>query len=273
MGDCDLAHHPLEGGYGFSSPAGAAETMICVEMPPSQASVPVPVESMERELAEQWTASVERQVEDPNARMLLLKHLAKTNCNADCRMIIEALPGDPSVSQMAEACAKVAPEKVQQQPPWKYLGVKILERMVQRQEVRFVHLVKTLNDAQKLITYHLPSHKLLHVAKFTEISLLPKISQEPVQGPTVFTDGSGRTGYGPDVSALSEGSGVEFSHQTVGRFLLLWGVGMHVYPQILGYAGYMQSVFILTCNCKGKIRPIGKLETVTKMKVIKWMNH
>ncbi|RMC20951.1 hypothetical protein DUI87_01805 [Hirundo rustica rustica] len=198
----------------------------------------------------------------------------------------------------------VAPEKVQQQPPWKYLGVKILERTIRHQEVQFVQSVKTLNDAQKLvyriepsidvtvfittpdlhptgiisqwnddwtdplhvlewvflphqphktatalfeliarliikcwqrclqlmgadpskiilpvqreefdwsyannvslqsalegfsgqITYHLPSHKLLQVAKNTQFSLRPKNSQEPVQGPTVFTDGSGKTG-------------------------------------------------------------------------------
>ncbi|RMC22078.1 hypothetical protein DUI87_02950 [Hirundo rustica rustica] len=255
---------------------------------------------------------------------------------------------------------QVAPEKVQQQPPWKYLGVKILERKIRHQEVQFVQSVKTLNDAQKLvgvitwlrpyvglttaqlsplfellkgdtdlkspreltpearkvleevqqavsacqvyriepsidvtvfittpdlhptgiigqwnddwtdplhilewlflphqphktatalfeliarliikcrqrclqlmgadpskiilpvqreefdwsyannvslqsalegfsgqITYHLPSHKLLQVAKNTQFSLRPKSSQEPVQGPTVFTDGSGKTG-------------------------------------------------------------------------------
>ncbi|RMC11090.1 hypothetical protein DUI87_12002 [Hirundo rustica rustica] len=255
---------------------------------------------------------------------------------------------------------QVAPEKVQQQPPWKYLGVKILERTIRHQEVQFVQSVKTLNDAQKLvgvitwlrpylglttaqlsplfellkgdtdlkspreltpearkvleevqqavlacqvyriepsiditvfiatpdlhptgiigqwnddwtdplhvlewvflphqphktatalfeliarliikcrqrclqlmgadpskiilpvqreefdwsyannvslqsalegfsgqITYHLPSHKLLQVAKNIQFSLRPKSSQEPVQGPTVFTDGSGKTG-------------------------------------------------------------------------------
>ncbi|OWK53814.1 Endogenous retrovirus group K member 8 Pol protein [Lonchura striata] len=255
---------------------------------------------------------------------------------------------------------QVAPENVQQQPPWKYLGVKILERTIQHQEVQFVHSVKTLNDVQKLmgvitwlrpylgltdaqlspvydllkgdpdlksprtltpearqvleevqqavsarqvyhidlsvdvtvfvttpdshptgiigqwsdkwsdplhilewvflphqpqktamtlveliarliikcrqrclqlmgadpakivlpisredfdwsfahcvsmqcalenfsgqITYHFPSHKLLQVAKSTQISLRPRNSQEPVQGPTVFTDGSGKTG-------------------------------------------------------------------------------
>ncbi|RMC02390.1 hypothetical protein DUI87_21560 [Hirundo rustica rustica] len=39
--------------------------------------------------------------------------------------------------------------------------------------------------------------------------------------------------------------------------------------QILGYTGHLQSVFVLTCDRKGKIQPIGKLETLTKMKVIK----
>ncbi|RMC12206.1 hypothetical protein DUI87_11342 [Hirundo rustica rustica] len=47
---------------------------------------------------------------------------------------------------------QVAPEKVQQQTPWKYLGVKILEQTVQHQEVQFVHSVKTLNDAQKFVS-------------------------------------------------------------------------------------------------------------------------
>ncbi|RMC01638.1 hypothetical protein DUI87_21651 [Hirundo rustica rustica] len=46
---------------------------------------------------------------------------------------------------------QVAPEKVQPQPPWKYLGVKILERTIRHQEVQFVQSVKTLNDAQKLV--------------------------------------------------------------------------------------------------------------------------
>ncbi|TRZ07028.1 hypothetical protein HGM15179_020082 [Zosterops borbonicus] len=46
---------------------------------------------------------------------------------------------------------QVAPEKVQQQPPWKYLGVKILEHSIQHQEVQFENSVRTLNDAQKLV--------------------------------------------------------------------------------------------------------------------------
>ncbi|RMC09749.1 hypothetical protein DUI87_13536 [Hirundo rustica rustica] len=46
---------------------------------------------------------------------------------------------------------QVAPEKVQQRPPWKYLGVKILEWTIRHQEVQFVQSVKTVNDAQKLV--------------------------------------------------------------------------------------------------------------------------
>ncbi|RMC22152.1 hypothetical protein DUI87_03025 [Hirundo rustica rustica] len=59
------------------------------------------------QFAERLTASIERQVEDLNARQTLLIHLARTNCNAKCRRIIEALPDDPFVLQMAQACAKV----------------------------------------------------------------------------------------------------------------------------------------------------------------------
>ncbi|NWT76888.1 POK8 protein, partial [Prunella himalayana] len=57
-----------------------------------------------------------------------------------------------------------------------------------------VSLQNALENFSGQITYHLPSHKLLQVAKLTQISLRPKHSQEPVQGPTVFTDGSGKTG-------------------------------------------------------------------------------
>uniref|UniRef100_A0A8C3QNE1 Uncharacterized protein n=1 Tax=Cyanoderma ruficeps TaxID=181631 RepID=A0A8C3QNE1_9PASS len=57
-----------------------------------------------------------------------------------------------------------------------------------------VSLQSALENFTGQITYHLPSHRLLHVAKSVQISLRPKNSQEPVQGPTVFTDGSGKTG-------------------------------------------------------------------------------
>ncbi|TRZ05175.1 hypothetical protein HGM15179_021219 [Zosterops borbonicus] len=57
--------------------------------------------------AERLTASVERQVDDSAARTLLVKTLAKNNGNAECRRIIEALLGDPSLLQMAEACVRM----------------------------------------------------------------------------------------------------------------------------------------------------------------------
>ncbi|TRZ07767.1 hypothetical protein HGM15179_019343 [Zosterops borbonicus] len=57
-----------------------------------------------------------------------------------------------------------------------------------------VSLQSALENFMGQITYRLPSHKLLQVAKSTQISLRPKHSQEPVQGPTVFSDGSGKTG-------------------------------------------------------------------------------
>ncbi|NWU28288.1 POK11 protein, partial [Dyaphorophyia castanea] len=47
---------------------------------------------------------------------------------------------------------QVAPEKVQQHPAWKYLGVKILNQTIQHQEVQFSDSIKTLNDAQKLLS-------------------------------------------------------------------------------------------------------------------------
>ncbi|RMC19549.1 hypothetical protein DUI87_03107 [Hirundo rustica rustica] len=57
-----------------------------------------------------------------------------------------------------------------------------------------ISLQSALENFSGQMAYHLPSHKLLHVAKFTEISLRPKICQEPVKGPTFFIDSLGRTG-------------------------------------------------------------------------------
>ncbi|RMC21874.1 hypothetical protein DUI87_02745 [Hirundo rustica rustica] len=57
-----------------------------------------------------------------------------------------------------------------------------------------ISLQSALENFSGKIAYLLPNHKVLHVAKLTEISLRPKISQEPVQGPTIFTDSLGRTG-------------------------------------------------------------------------------
>ncbi|RMC22136.1 hypothetical protein DUI87_03009 [Hirundo rustica rustica] len=59
------------------------------------------------------TAAVEKQVSDPAARKLMLQSLARSNCNAVCKRIIEALHGEPSMSQMVEACARVTPSSQQ----------------------------------------------------------------------------------------------------------------------------------------------------------------
>ncbi|RMB89924.1 hypothetical protein DUI87_33698 [Hirundo rustica rustica] len=63
--------------------------------------------------AGQLTAAVEKQVSDPEARKLMLQSLARSNCNAVCKGIIEALPGDPPMSQMVEACARITPSSQQ----------------------------------------------------------------------------------------------------------------------------------------------------------------
>ncbi|NXB24724.1 POK19 protein, partial [Rhagologus leucostigma] len=55
-------------------------------------------------------------------------------------------------------------------------------------------LQSALQNFSGQIAYHLPSHKLLQLAKSTSLTLRPKNSQVPVQGPTVFTNGSGKTG-------------------------------------------------------------------------------
>ncbi|TRZ08698.1 hypothetical protein HGM15179_018406 [Zosterops borbonicus] len=89
---------------------GMATLVQTIEMAAPQDSFVTAVQEAEEtflQFAGRLTASVERQVDDPTARTLLLKHLVRSKCNAECRKIIEALPGDPSVPQMAEACAKV----------------------------------------------------------------------------------------------------------------------------------------------------------------------
>ncbi|NWT75918.1 POK19 protein, partial [Prunella himalayana] len=55
-------------------------------------------------------------------------------------------------------------------------------------------LQSELQNFSGQIAYHTPNHKLLQLAKTTNLSLHPKSSWVPVQGPTVFTDGSGKMG-------------------------------------------------------------------------------
>ncbi|RMC20834.1 hypothetical protein DUI87_01687 [Hirundo rustica rustica] len=59
------------------------------------------------------TAAVEKQVSDPTARKLMTQSVAQGNCNAACKRIIEALPGEPSMLDMVGACAKISPSSQQ----------------------------------------------------------------------------------------------------------------------------------------------------------------
>ncbi|TRZ07330.1 hypothetical protein HGM15179_019782 [Zosterops borbonicus] len=110
---------------------GMAAVVQTIEMAAPQDSFVTVVQGAEEtflQFAGRLTASVERQVDDPTVRTLLLKQLERSNCNAECRKIIETLPGNPSVLQMAEACAKVgttgckvAAVAAALQPAWNWL--------------------------------------------------------------------------------------------------------------------------------------------------------
>ncbi|KAJ7423429.1 hypothetical protein BTVI_09727 [Pitangus sulphuratus] len=56
---------------------------------------------------ERLLAAIEKQVYDASLREVLVKQLARDNANADCQKIIDALPGDPSLDDMVQACSKV----------------------------------------------------------------------------------------------------------------------------------------------------------------------
>lgn len=53
--------------------------------------------------------------------------------------------------ELQEFGLQIAPEKVQQQPPWKYLGIKILDQTIQPQTIQFSTKIQILNDAEKLL--------------------------------------------------------------------------------------------------------------------------
>ncbi|TRZ06756.1 hypothetical protein HGM15179_020352 [Zosterops borbonicus] len=52
------------------------------------------------QFVEKIAAALEKHIGDDNVRQLLCKQLAKGNANADCSKIIEALPRDPSLTDM-----------------------------------------------------------------------------------------------------------------------------------------------------------------------------
>ncbi|XP_048146400.1 uncharacterized protein LOC125319335 [Corvus hawaiiensis] len=56
---------------------------------------------------EKIAAALEKQVEDETLRQMLCKQLARDNANNECRKIIDALPRDPTLTEMVEACSKV----------------------------------------------------------------------------------------------------------------------------------------------------------------------
>uniref|UniRef100_A0A8C3VDZ5 Uncharacterized protein n=1 Tax=Catharus ustulatus TaxID=91951 RepID=A0A8C3VDZ5_CATUS len=53
------------------------------------------------------TQAVDRQVTDEVAKPHLLKSLAFTNANQECKRVISAIPGQPFLAEMVETCSKV----------------------------------------------------------------------------------------------------------------------------------------------------------------------
>ena len=72
--------------------------------------------------------------------------------------ILLAAPSQQMLSEMeVTACDSlqrlglvIAPEKLQHQQPWLYLGMKILNQMVAPQPIQLQLEIKTLNNVQKL---------------------------------------------------------------------------------------------------------------------------
>ncbi|RMC22184.1 hypothetical protein DUI87_03057 [Hirundo rustica rustica] len=93
-------------GLNDGADAGAGPAVSDVQLVPSRVPASDPVGSTGQDKAGRLTAAVEKQVSDPATRKLMLQFLAQGNCNAVCKRIIEALPGEPSMSDMVGACAK-----------------------------------------------------------------------------------------------------------------------------------------------------------------------
>ncbi|KFV12524.1 hypothetical protein N340_13347, partial [Tauraco erythrolophus] len=72
--------------------------------------------------------------------------------------ILLAAPSQVMLAEMEAEAQKslqyhglvIAPEKVQRQQPWLYLGMKVLDQTVMPQPIRLQIHIKTLNDVQKL---------------------------------------------------------------------------------------------------------------------------
>lgn len=59
------------------------------------------------QFVEKLAGALEKQVDDDGLKNTLCQQLARDNGNEDCREIIEALPGEPSIADMVTACSKV----------------------------------------------------------------------------------------------------------------------------------------------------------------------
>ncbi|KAF4804514.1 endogenous retrovirus group K member 18 Pol protein-like protein [Turdus rufiventris] len=68
--------------------------------------------------------------------------------NIDAANLLPALQ-----QQLQEEGLQIAPEKVHQQAPWKYLGMLITEAQIWPQKLTICTEIRTLTDAQKLIGY------------------------------------------------------------------------------------------------------------------------
>lgn len=74
--------------------------------------------------------------------------------------ILRAIPAKKDLSQIRPSLMQAlktfglqaAPEKVQQQPPRKYLGLKIMGPIIQPQTIQFSTKIQNLKDAQKLFS-------------------------------------------------------------------------------------------------------------------------
>ncbi|TRZ05053.1 hypothetical protein HGM15179_022054, partial [Zosterops borbonicus] len=80
-------------------PAGIPES-ICTEIKQSSSESFSP-------FIDRLTQAIDRQVNDEGAKPHLLRSLAFANANADCKRNISAMPGQPSLADMLEACSKV----------------------------------------------------------------------------------------------------------------------------------------------------------------------
>lgn len=56
-----------------------------------------------------------------------------------------------TLASLAAYGLEIAPEKIQQEAPWKYLGWKILEHTIEPQTVALHTDIRTLNDLRKLL--------------------------------------------------------------------------------------------------------------------------